>query len=61
MVSAAMGRLSTEYFKGGSALRELAEVNGSEKCAYDSNVPLSVNVLLKEAFLKFCAAAVHDT
>ena len=61
MVSAAMGRLSTEYFKGGSALRELAEVHGFEKCAYDSNVPLSVNVLLKEAFLKFCAAAVHDT
>ena len=63
MVSAAMGRLSAEYFRGISALRGSTGA-GEQNCDGDKRLNIStdnINGLLKEAFLTFCAAAVNPS
>jgi 5-methoxy-6-methylbenzimidazole methyltransferase len=65
LVCSAMGRLSSEYFRGIDNLRHTARTSGEACCSPDhTGFPNcfnfdDVNVLLKEAFLAFCAAAVN--
>jgi hypothetical protein len=65
LVCSAMGRLSSEYFRGIDNLRLTAGTSGEACCTPDHtgfthcfNAD-DVNVLLKEAFLAFCSAAAN--
>jgi radical SAM superfamily enzyme YgiQ (UPF0313 family) len=62
LVCSAMGRLSTEYFRGIDALRSAAGASGISCCSLHKVLPdgfdgAGVNELLKEAFLALCTAA----